>query len=570
MPKKRPSANSASAVATITKLLLAGRARAALTAGRAAARKFPHNAEISTRFGDALYFNANLREAEKRYRRAIALDPGIFQARYGLGMIQFSSRAFVEAAHSFERALELQPDDSDALFALGSCCFAVGEVDLAISHYENIAAQHGIGAERLVKARLEIAKIIPGSPTRGNSAILKVRRAWAKLAEQLLPNSRKSARSLVSSAAPVRIAYISAYFGSRNWMKPVWGVINEHDRSKFEIHLLYDGELPTAASGYRRHRNDRIHRITALDNDRAAALIQKLGIDVLVDLNGYSYTRRLGLMLHKPAPVQLGWFNMYATTGMRQYDAIIGDAHVIDTEEVPLYREKILRVPGTYLAFNVPYETPDVAPPPCITAPNRALTFGCLAPQYKITPPVLAAWAEILKASPAARLVLRNTFLGDARNRVEVHARFAKLGIASERVTLHQPAKHFDFLKTYSEIDVALDTFPYSGGTTTMESLWQGVPVLTFDGDRWASRTSKSLLLAARFEDWVMPSREAYIKRAIDLAHSERTPAMLAARRDGIRWGLLSSAVCDTARLCGELEAIYKKIARQRETARRP
>ncbi len=306
-----------------------------------------------------------------------------------------------------------------------------------------------------------------------------------------------------------------------------------------------------------------------MNDDRAAQLIQKLGIDVLIDLNGYSYARRLGLMLRKPAPTQVGWFNMYATTGMQSYDGIVGDTEVVENEEAAFYTEKILRVPGTYLAFNVQYETPDVVPPPCLSAPGRALTFGCLAPQYKISPPVLAAWVEILKATPGTRLVLRSTFLSDTGNRGEIHARFAKLGIAPERVMLHPPVEHFEFLKTYAEIDVALDTFPYSGGTTTMEALWQGVPVLTFDGDRWASRTSKSLLLAARFEDWVMPSREAYIKRAIDLAHSERTPAMLAARRDGVRWGLLSSAVCDTARLCGDLEAIYKKMARRTATDQR-
>lgn len=591
----RKIGDSASAVEKITALLLAGKVRDALNAARVAAKKFPRDANVLTRLADALYMHGDLRDAEKHYRLALEYDPEIFQAHYGLGSTQRASGAFSAAAESFERALAIEPDDPDARIALAGYRFSLGDVDEAIDLNERAATLPDVDSETEVKARLEIAKIIPGSPKRGNAEILKARTGWASLAEKNLraaqkkgakttkqksasscskPASARFAAAKSKSGAPaqtkLRIAYISAFFGSRNWMKPVFAVVNEHDRTQFEIHLLRDDETPTPASGYRRHRDDKIHDITGATNDQAAAIIRKLGIDVLIDLNGYSYTRRLDLMLRKPAPAQIGWFNMYATTGMRQYDAIIGDAHVVENEEVPFYSEKIIRVPGTYLAFNVQYEAPDVAPPPCLIAPGRVLTFGCLAPQYKIAPPVLASWAEILKASPNTRLILRNTSLSDSGNRGAVHARFANLGVAADRVVLHPPVEHFDFLKTYAEIDVALDTFPYSGGTTTMEALWQGVPVLTFDGERWASRTSKSLLLAARFEDWVMPSREAYIKRAIDLAHSERTPAMLAALRDGIRWNLLSSAVCDTARLCGELEAIYRKIARRPATDRHP
>jgi protein O-GlcNAc transferase len=562
-------------VEKITSLLLAGKSREALAAARTAHKKFPHRAEVATRLADALYANAKLRDAERHYRRAIDVNPAIFQAHYGLGMIELSHQAFTAAARSLQHALKLKPDDPAALLALGSCCFAVGEVDLALDHYERIASQPQIDADTRTKALLEIAKIIPGSPKRSNAAIKQARQAWAAQAEKNLytatkPKTPRSTKEPTAQTPKLRIAYLSADFHSRNKLKPVWGVINEHDRAAFELHLLHDGKPPSSASGYRRHRADHLHDITALDDDRAAALIQKLGIDVLIDLNGYSYTRRLNLLLRKPAPVQLGWFKTYATTGMPQFDAIVGDAHVIPNEEAAFYTEKILRVSGTYLAFNVQYRTPDVVAPPCLTAPNRALTFGCLAPQYKITPEVLVAWSQILAASPQVRLVLQNTYLRDDENRADVLARFAKLGIAPERLVLHPPAEHLAFLKTYAEIDVALDTFPRSGGTTAMESLWQGVPVLSFEGDRWAARTTKSLLLAARLDDWVVRSRDAYVKRAIDLARSERTPAMLAALRREMRWGLMESAACDTSRLCRELEAIYKKIARQPTNARRP
>jgi protein O-GlcNAc transferase len=561
-------ANPEIALEKITALLLAGKSRAALTAARAAHGKFPHDPQLLTRLADAFYATADIRNAERHYRRAIELDGEIFQAHYGLGMALVSSKQVAAAVPILERALALEPDDPDALLALGACFFAAGQIDHALDHYARAAAHSREAPETHTRALLEIAKIVPFSAARSGAAVKQAREAWAAQADKSIhATGSKSCRPAKSTAKPsgkIRLAYLSAFFASRNWMKPVWGVVNEHDRDAFEIHFLADNELPAPSSGYRRHKSDKIHNITKLDNAAAAALIQKLQIDVLVDLNGYSYTPRLELLLRKPAPTQLGWFNMFATTGMRQFDAIVGDASVIYNEERSDYTEKVLRVSGTYLAFNVQYDTPDVVHPACLASPRNALTFGCLAPQYKISPEVLAAWSQILAAAPQTRLVLRNTYLQNPENCADLLARFAKAGLPAERVMLHPPAEHLAFLKTYDEIDVALDTFPYSGGTTTMESLWQGVPVLTYDGDRWVSRTTKSLLLAARLDDWVMRTRDAYVRRAIDLARSERTPAMLAALRREMRWGLMESAACDTSRLCGELEGFYKKLTQHR------
>ncbi len=477
-----------------------------------------------------------------------------------------SRKLYISAARELERILGLKPNDPAALIALAECCVAAGEIDQAIDHLTRAVSDPTTNPELCARATLEIAKIIPGSAKQTTATIRQAREAWATQAERLLPIAKTKKRAKPPAApkpkSKIRIAYTSANFSSRPAMKSVFGVINEHNRDAVEIHILADGKPPTAASGYRRHAADHLHDITKLDNAAAAALIEKLGIDILIDLNGYNHPPRLGLLLRKPAPIQLGWANTNSTTGLRQFDALIADANVVYNEEAPAYSEKILRVSGTYLAFNVQYDTPDVAPPPCLVAPRKSLTFGCLAPQSQITPEVFAAWAQILAGAPPTRLVLQNSYLADEENRASVLTRFSKFGVAPERITLHPPAAHLAHLATYVEIDVALDTFPASSAVTTMEALWQGVPIVTYDGDRWASRITKSLLLAARLDDWVVRSREAYVKRAIDLARSERTPAMLAAQRREMRWGLMESAACDTSRLAAELEAIYKKFAR--------
>lgn len=154
--------------------------------------------------------------------------------------------------------------------------------------------------------------------------------------------------------------------------------------------------------------------------------------------------------------------------------------------------------------------------------------------------------------------MLKNGSLTVEEERAAVRQRFARHGVQAERLLLEGPAAHTEFLAAYGRVDIALDTFPYNGGTTTTEALWQGVPVLAFNGDRWASRTSRSLLLAAGLGEWCAADRVAYVERAVTLAEAAGTPASLAALRATMRSRLGASPVCDSAGLCAALENIYR------------
>jgi len=174
---------------------------------------------------------------------------------------------------------------------------------------------------------------------------------------------------------------------------------------------------------------------------------------------------------------------------------------------------------------------------------------------------VTATFARILRAVPGARLLLKNICMENAENRAAVRARFLRHGISGNQLVCEGPAEHFAFLKTYDRIDVALDTFPYNGGTTTMEALWQGVPVLTFPGGRWVSRISSSLLQAAGLGEWICSSRRSFLRRAIALARSPDTAARLSLLRAGLRDRLLASPACDVRGLCRQLEGHYRAMA---------
>jgi predicted O-linked N-acetylglucosamine transferase (SPINDLY family) len=190
------------------------------------------------------------------------------------------------------------------------------------------------------------------------------------------------------------------------------------------------------------------------------------------------------------------------------------------------------------------------------------MTIGCLASQYKLTDQVIEAWAEILHRTDA-RMLIRNRTLGRVEHQEHLCKRFAERGIGRDRIQLEGPADHFEFLSTYARIDFALDPFPYSGGTTTTEALWQGVPVVTFDGDRWASRTSASLLKAAGLAEFVAADRQGYVDLCVQLANSPETPPRLATFRKTIRDALRKSHVCDTASFAKSMEELYLQMAQE-------
>jgi protein O-GlcNAc transferase len=510
----------------------------------------PDDADLHCDLGDALQTLGQRQGASAAYQRALQLNPKLSRAWYSAGCAESSRKEYAAAIACFRTALEIIPNWREAQHNLGLALFKLGQVEEALDLFRRAAAA---GDPALPEAA--IAVIIPGSPASDNQVILDARRTWAgrQLPEQRA--DKRSSRDVKRGDRPLRIGYISSFFQDHNWMKPVWGLINQHDRQRFEVHLFSDAPASRIQHGYRGHQQDRFYDTTALSNAAFCERIEQAEIDVLVDLNGYSTMRRLPLFSLRPAPVIAGWFNMYATTGFSSYDYLIGDGVVIPTEEEKFYCEKIVRVPGSYLTFEVSYPVPPAADPPCLT--TGAITFGSLASQYKITGEVIEAWCRILKQVPNSSLILKNGALGSAGTRQFVLGLFEQRNVSPERVRLEGPSGHYQFLETYDRIDIALDTFPYNGGTTTTEAIWQGVPVIAFLGDRWVARTSASILRAAGLGELVGQGLEDYISLAIGLASS---PDRLLDLRRNMRSRVGASSVCDTVGFARNMERLYEQM----------
>ena len=498
---------------------------------------------------DRLHHAKQFTEAAAHYREALARDPSLFDAWYGLGFAQGTVGEHGDAVEALRRALALNPNATRLRINLAEALFALGRVSDALREYDR-AATEGDSATRDLAARNR-ACLAPGDPAYDNQAILTARLDWA---EEQARGVRPMRHLGWHPGRQLKIGYYGTFFGDPNWMKMYMGVINAHDRDRFEVNLIVDGDVPSAKAGYRDHPDDRIWEVDGVSNEDLAGHIAEAKLDVLIDLNGYSHQARMGLLPYRAAPVQIAWNGMYATTGFASVDCLIGDAAVIPPEEERFCVERVRRVPHTYLAFDMFYPTPEPAPAPFAHVGH--VTFGALVSAYKVTDAVVASWSRILHGVPDARLLLRNRGLGRASNRADILARFAANGIGPERLTLEGGGAHDDFLRTYERIDIALDTFPYSGATTTAEAIWQGVPVLTFDGGRWVSRTSRSILAAAGLMEWVASDQAGYEALAVRMA---RAPEALAAIRPNLRARVARSPACDTKGLCLALETIYRE-----------
>ena len=531
--------------------VLAGGPDAAMLARLAQAwRAHPNHAGITRLLGDALRLAGQMDQAAAAYAAALAQDAMGFEAWFGMAQAQMARGAHAVARDALVQAIGLRPQAEEARALLAEALFHLGEADAASAAYQRVIAR---GAPALRDAALaSLAVMIPGSPAASHELVRAVRAAWiGRVGGAIQPLPRRAA----PSGRKVRVGYLSGFFGEHNWMKAAYGVINRHDRDRFEVYLIADGAEPSDAAGYVAQAGDRVLQARGMANGALARAVAQAELDVLVDLNGYALPGRLGVFPYRPARLQLAWLNVSGTSGVPGIDAVVGDACLVRAEEEPHYSERVLRVPGSSLAFQVSHAAPDVAPLPW--GANGGPTLGCLGSGYKLTPQTIEAWAAILRAVPAARLVVGNAAMDEEGNRAELLRRLEGRGVAAERVTLSGRAEHIDFLRGYGAIDIALDTMPTSGTVTTMEALWQGVPVLAVAGDRWVGRTSASLLQAAGLPDWVAADAAGFVAKAVALLGDPATPGRLTALRAGMRQRLMASGACDSAGLCRALEAIY-------------
>ena len=299
--------------------------------------------------------------------------------------------------------------------------------------------------------------------------------------------------------------------------------------------------------------------VAALTDTQLAEQMREDRLDVLLDLSGYTNHHRLGALMQRPAPLQLGWLGYFGTLGLPAVDGVVADPHCVPPAEESFFSERLLHMPHTRLCMSAPAHAPEVPPlPPLATRPG--LRFGCFQNLQKLNRRVLAAWRRILDGAPGATLLLQSRQMGKRDTRAAFDRLLAESGIDLARVELRKPSKRGEYLAQYAEVDVLLDTFPYPGGTSTAEALWMGVPTLTLATPGMLGRQGQAMLHSLGLEQWITHSDGAYVARAIDLAnHREQTLHTLTHLRATLRDTARRSPLFDAETFARDFEALLRR-----------
>jgi predicted O-linked N-acetylglucosamine transferase (SPINDLY family) len=356
---------------------------------------------------------------------------------------------------------------------------------------------------------------------------------------------------------PLNIGYLSPDFCTHSVAFFIEEVLAHHDRKKVKVFCY--SNTPGADDFTQRFQElaDHFRDIRPLSDDAAAEMIRKDKIDILVDLAGHTRNNRLLVFARKPAPVQLTWLGYPDTTGLSTMDYRLTDA-IADPEGAADHRhsETLVRMPHGFLCYRPAGEFYPVSKLPMLNA--GGVTFGSFNNNSKISLPVITAWAAILKRVPESRLKLKSRSFGDSGSRKAILEEFETHGVPAERILFEGyrlSLKEHSLL--YSTVDIALDTFPYNGTTTTCEALWMGVPVITLSGDCHVSRVGQSILTHLGFEEWVGKSLIDYVDRAVALACD---PERLGEIRASLRGRMIDSPLLDAIGFTAVLEGTFRSM----------
>ena len=361
------------------------------------------------------------------------------------------------------------------------------------------------------------------------------------------PNNRDPGRRL-------RIGYVSSHFRHQAGTYAFGGVLTHHDRTGFEIICYSDTRQEDDLTPILRACAATWHRTADLSDEQLAELIRSDGIDILVELAGHMQGSRLLACARKPAPIQLNAWGEPTGSGLATIDYLLADPVLVPPAERAQFADRIADLPCT-IAYWVPDALPEPAPLPALS--RGYVTFGSFNRLSKVLDPVLRAWAEILRALPQSRLVLKDRLLDEASQRTPMLAVLAEEGVAPDRVTFLDYTGRAGHFAALQEIDIALDPFPHGGGMTTLDALWMGVPVVTWPGHTASSRIAAACLTAVGLTDFIARDPASYVQLALAKAADLDALAQLRAR---LRGQVAQSAVGNLDRYTRAVEAIYRQI----------
>ena len=490
----------------------------------------PQDAAAYFHLGRAYMRQSQFEKAAVCYQKAIQLDPNLAEAYGNLGHVLLSQNRIADGIAATRRALELAPQ--------------YGNPHLYLAGLERRTDGAALTHSNLLFALSYNALCTP-------ERLLEEHREWDKRHGGEGRAGRYTHERAGDLEKRLRVGYVSPDLKRHPVSQFLEPVLKGHDHEAVEVYCYAEVPQPDEVSGRLESMVDHWRTTVGRSDAQVARQIHEDAIDILVDLAGHTANNRLGVFTYKPAPVQVTYLGYCTTSGLEVMDYWVTDAVVTPETTVERTTETIWRLPRCWLSYGPETRSPEVA----VRPGAGPVTFGSFNNISKLTAQVIETWAAILDAVPGSRLLLKTRALRDEGMCAEVRARFAAEGVAAERLELRGATP--DYLAEYGEVDIALDPFPRTGGATTADALWMGVPVVTLAGERMIERQGASLLRAVGLGELIATDREDYIAKVVALARDDQRRTGL---RAGLRARMAESELCDGRGLAAALETAYREM----------
>ncbi len=513
----------------------------------------PDSAIAHCNYGTIFQARGLMDQAKDAYMHAIGIDPNMHDAHNNLGIVQNATRQFTEAIASFHRALDIKPDFAPAHVNLGTTLKDIGRIDEALANLRkamdidptNLQAHHNL---------LFILNYLNDHPP----AMMRTEAERFGAVVERLANPFTIWLVKPDLNKLLRIGFVSGDLCSHPVGYFLISVLEALTRDAANRVELYAYSARTSND----ETNQQIQTLVkcwrsaiGLSDSALAHQIREDKIDILFDLSGHTANSRLAMFAWKPAPVQVSWLGYFATTGVAAVDYFLADPWTLPASEEAFFTEQIWRLPETRLCFTAPDANVDVAPLPALL--NGHITFGCFNNLTKMNDAVIALWARILLALPHSKLFLKSQQIGEQLQREDILVRFSKCGVAADRLILEDYGPRAEYLAAYNNVDIGLDPFPFPGGTTTVEALWMGIPVLTMEGSSFIARQGVGLIMNAGLPQWIAKDPEDYVAKALGFASDL---SALAALRSGLRQQVIASPIFDAPRFADHFQAALRAM----------
>ncbi|MHB1216264.1 MAG: O-linked N-acetylglucosamine transferase, SPINDLY family protein [Thiobacillus sp.] len=497
-----------------------------------------------------VYAHNYWQEAIDVLNKALGLRAESVPILLALAKIQSEVYALADCSESLRRIQALAPDNPEArLLAAG----LQGRMGDAKGHLATLQTAYKSGGDPLSRLASSVAMTSLYHDEWPPAKVADLHRSLCAPIEAAVVQKTDFSNARTANRR-LRIGYVTGDFHRQHpvniFMLPV---LLRHDHDQFEIYVYHTGTMHDEYTRQAKACADHWLEAAALDDAALQQAIVADEVDILVDLAGHTSSHRLGVFALRAAPVQATFLGYPHSTGLSAIDWLVGDATVSPAEHAHQFSEGIAQLPGSVFCW-APVD--DYPLPPSRPA-DAPVVFGSFNNAMKLSPKTIALWSRIMQAVPDSRLLLKAPSLRDAAVQARFADLFAAQGIARERLILRGPSGLGEMMQEYGDIDIALDPTPYNGGTTTLQALWMGVPVVALTGGNFVGRMGASFMATLGQPDWVAEDEDAYVATALALA---RDCGTLRGRRTQLRAQMAASPLCDITRYVAHFEALLRRM----------